>query len=191
MAMAADTDTDTGNGNGNGTSRPRGDTDNHKPSSRDTYITYIHTHRGRDTVCVCVCICNYPDSHARVCCTPCHRRCWGRGYCMWVPTHSMHLFSWTHTELRVGRPRHTGRRRCMAKFTSPFNRSEIKIACLATPSTKRNWLQKLIENDQTTSRLTTICTFCQWHPNQETPKHGQRVPNQRTSYIYHRHYRSP
>lgn len=56
MAMAADTDTDTdtGNGNGNGTSRPRGDMDNHKPSSRDTYITYIHTltHRGRDTVCV-------------------------------------------------------------------------------------------------------------------------------------------
>lgn len=40
MAMAADTDTDTGNGNGNGTSRPRGDTDNHKPSRRDTYITY-------------------------------------------------------------------------------------------------------------------------------------------------------
>lgn len=71
MAMAADTD--TGTGNGNGTSRPRGDMDNHKPSSRDTYITYIHTltHRARDTVCVCVCICNYPDSHARVCCTPC------------------------------------------------------------------------------------------------------------------------
>lgn len=58
MAMAADTDTDTdtGNGNGNGTSRPRGDMDNHKPSSRDTYITYIHTltHRARDTVCVSV-----------------------------------------------------------------------------------------------------------------------------------------
>lgn len=54
MAMAADTDTDTGNGND--TSRPRGDMDNHKPSSRDTYITYIHTLSGRDTVCVCVCV---------------------------------------------------------------------------------------------------------------------------------------
>lgn len=155
MAMAADTDTDTdtdtGNGNGNGTSRPRGDMDNHKPSSRDTYITYVYTHTQIEVeiLCVCVCICNYPDSHARVLEKVLW---WGRGrYCMCVSTHSMHLFSWTHTELRVGRPRHTGRRRGMAKFTSPFNRSEIKIACLATPSTERNETDRKRPNDLPTN----------------------------------------
>lgn len=65
MAMAADTD--TGNGNGNGTGRPRGDMDNHKPSSRDTYITYIHS--VVEILCVCVCVSATTQIAMHVCVT--------------------------------------------------------------------------------------------------------------------------
>lgn len=89
MAMAADTG--NGNGNSNGTGRLRGDMDNHKPSSRDTYITQTYTALQIIYVCVSA------TGHMCVFCTPCSRWEGAVRGCMCVPTHSMHLFSWTHT----------------------------------------------------------------------------------------------